>query len=267
MSDYREFAVSIAQEAGAIVRKNFGLNTSRTWKLDRTPVTETDLAINKLVIDAVAATYPAHRVLGEEIASAGESNSEWTWVCDPIDGTLDFMSGIPINTFSLALTHHGESKLGVVFDPFCNRLFVGERGLGATLNNEPISVSAAPTLDKTLIDLEAGINRPSCSDEVRDYLKKRGSIVFNFYSSVYAAMLVACGQFSGIIHAYPYAWDAAAVSVIVTEAGGTVTDLAGNDQRYDRQINGFIASNGLVHPDLVAAAATEPDLLTMPISA
>src|SRR3989344_1795821 len=133
-----EFAKGIAREAGALMRQNFTLGMKKEWKDDDTPLTKTDLAINQLVLEAVQKKYPEHSYIGEEGNNIKES--EYTWVCDPVDGTIPFSHGYPTFAFSLALTKNGESILGVIYDPIMDRLVHAEKGRGAFLNGKRIAV-------------------------------------------------------------------------------------------------------------------------------
>jgi myo-inositol-1(or 4)-monophosphatase len=243
------FAVKLAEEAGRIMKQSFALGVSKEWKSDNTPLTEADLKINRLVIDAVKQEFPDHGVLGEEESS--ESTSDYVWVCDPIDGTIPFSHGIPVFVFSLALVYKGESVAGVLFDPFLDRLTVAERGKGATLSGKPIKVSDSKKISQTVVNLE-GTNNEFCdANRLRAPLLQQGSKVTTIGSVAYSGMLVALGEMSAVVFNWPHPWDGAAVKVIVEEAGGKVTDLFGNEQRWDRPTKGFVASNGLVHEQVL----------------
>lgn len=252
ISLYKIFAENLAKEAGGIMRANFMLGMKKEWKEDSSPVTETDLFINKLVLDAVAREYPDHSVLAEE-GSSLKDGSEYTWVCDPIDGTIPFSHGIPTSMFSLALVRDGVPILGVAFDPYLDRLYVAVKGHGAQLNGEAISVSSAKTIAKKLIDLEV----PSVMTIVlpvgnlwTEIRSLEGKII-RFASIVYGGSLVACGELCAAIYWGRGAHDIAALKIIVEEAGGRVTDIDGKEQRYDRAVNGAIISNGFVHEDML----------------
>ena len=112
----------------------------KTIKKDGSPVTKTDLAINKLVIDRVKKYFPSHGVLGEEQSNYVEK-ADYVWVCDPVDGTIPFSRGMPTCMFSLGLTFKGKPILGVGYDPFIDRLIFAELGKGAFLNGKKIHVS------------------------------------------------------------------------------------------------------------------------------
>lgn len=240
------FAEELAREAGALMRERFVRGMKKEWKGDGTPLTVTDTEVNALVLARIADAFPGHGVLSEE--GSAPSGSEWTWVCDPIDGTVPFSHGYPSFTFSLALTHDGVPVLGVVYDPMADRLYAAESGKGATVNGMQLTVSANAALSsESVIGLDGASRLPGLFDA----LKWRGHRVVAMDATVYSSMLVASGEFCAEVYGSRKAWDAAAVKVIVEEAGGKVTSLTGADQRYDRPIDGFLASGAGVHAELL----------------
>lgn len=250
MDNYKIFATTLAYAAGARIKKDFKMDMDREWKADSSPVTATDYAINQMVLDAVASTYPAHSVLAEEGSNLIEG-SEYTWVCDPLDGTIPFTHGIPTSVFSLALTQNGQVLLGVIYDPYMDRLFFAEKNKGATCNGEKISVSSQKSLRQSLLDIELPPRLPYTIHPVKEKLLGKGARCLTIASILYGAMLVAGGELIAALCTCKTAHDGATAKIIVEEAGGKVTDLFGNDQRYDREINGYIASNGLIHDELL----------------
>ncbi|KKQ81505.1 MAG: Inositol-phosphate phosphatase [Parcubacteria group bacterium GW2011_GWF2_38_76] len=240
--EYKEFAINMAKEAGDVIRKNFRLGMKKEWKEDKSPVTETDIAVNRLVIESIKEYFPDHNVKGEE-ASHLVNISKYLWVCDPIDGTMPFSHGVPIFTFSLALVKDGVSILGVIYDPIMDRLFVAEKDKGATLNGEQIHVNSKST---GYVNIET-LRFPSLVESLRNQDFQQ----FKFGCATYGGIMVACGEFVGTIYREKHAHDIAALKVIVEEAGGKVTDIRGNEQRYDQDINGAIISNGIAHDLLV----------------
>lgn len=253
MEQYLEFAIEIAKEAGKIMLDYFKIGMVHMEKEDTSPVTEADLAINSLLIKRVSELFPEHSVLGEEESNMIEG-SEYVWVCDPIDGTIPFSLGLPISTFSLALVHNGEVVLGVVYDPFCDRLYYAEKGKGSYLNDKKIHVSDYSTLDKARIEYEMWNRSKYDLQPLVNELKKYNTMFVHFASYVNPSVLVAAGEFSATIFPHTTVHDVAAVKIIVEEAGGKVTDLFGNEQRYDQPINGALVSNGVLHDQLVALA-------------
>lgn len=253
MSDLQkrlEFATELAYQAGDIMLKYFQIGVAKENKSDGSPVTIADREVNALVIESVSKEYPNDGVLGEEASNLKEG-AEYVWVCDPIDGTIPYTFGIPVSQFSLALVKDGNPVVGVLYDPYMKRLYHAVKGGGAFMNEQRIHVNketklagnfiASPTQNVSLFD----------SAKLVEEISKRNinTCVFRCFTS--ECSLVASGQFVGSILGYPTAHDVAAVKIIVEEAGGKVTDLLGNEQRYDRAVKGAIISNGLVHDELV----------------
>jgi len=246
MSENLEFAVGLAKQAGEIMKRNFALGMKKEWKDNDTPLTVTDTEINALVMKAVEEKYPTHSFLGEEGSRIIES--EYTWVCDPVDGTMPFSYGYPTFAFSLALTKNGESVLGVIYDPMCDRLLHAEKGTGAFLNGGKIRVSNESEFSRKSF---VSINGEQGLAPVRAKLVELRCRLPKLYSCVYTGMLVATGEFAAEVFEFDSPWDAAALKIIVEEAGGKVTNLLGEEQRYDRPIKGFIAGNPVMHQKLV----------------
>jgi fructose-1,6-bisphosphatase/inositol monophosphatase family enzyme len=247
-----DFAKDLAREAGEIMRENFIMGSKREWKADNTPVTVTDTTINSLVIERIKAAFPSHSVVGEE--ESFDNHSDMTWVCDPVDGTMPFSHGLPISTFSLALTKAGVPLLGVVYDPFMDRLFYAAKDRGAYMNEAKISVNNNTELKNTLINAEGFPGSSPAIENVSDFLnalKQTGAHVTTLWSVILPTALIAAGQFTAVVFNVTKPEDGAAIKVIVEEAGGKVTDLFGNEQRYDRNTKGFLASNGKVHDQLL----------------
>ncbi len=252
MDEYLAFAKDLAYEAGGIMKKYFGKNPAASFKEDETIVTVADKEINSLVIAKVKAAFPGHAVDGEE-ESHGEK-TDYVWVCDPIDGTNPFAMQLPVSVFSLALVVDGESVVGVVYDPYCDKLYTAVKGHGAFVNGEPLQVSADGFSKRVRMNVDWW------SDAEYDTLAamhqlSRDKGVYLLYpgSTTHAAVLVAEGAF--VASVFPGTKgknvDIAAAKVIVEEAGGKVTDIFGEEQRYDGDIRGAIVSNGIVHDDIV----------------
>lgn len=136
--EYLGFAKDIAKEAGKIMLKYFNMDNGASYKGDKTIVTLADTEINSYLIKKVKEQYPNHSVDGEEEQFG---KSDYVWVCDPVDGTAMYARHIPVAVFSLALVVKGESKVGVVFDPFTNNLYTAIKGKGAYKNDERITVN------------------------------------------------------------------------------------------------------------------------------
>lgn len=250
--EYLEFAKEIANKAKEIMIRYFNVDDKSSYKEDDTIVTIADKEINDYLIKRVKEIYPEHSVDGEE-KQFGES--KMVWVCDPIDGTAMYARHIPVSVFSLALVVDGESVLGVVMDPSTDNIYSAVKGGGAYLNDKPIHVSDILLDDKRSVsNLDMW---PEAEYNLFDPIKKLGEKTYfvGLGSVIRASMCVASGEFNLAI--FPGTkhknCDIAAAKVIIEEAGGKVTDLFGNDQRYDESINGAIMSNGVVHQEVVEA--------------
>lgn len=259
-NEYLEFAKSLALEAGDIMRKYFGRDPESELKEDKSIVAIADKEINDLVIERVKSAFPGHAVDGEEASHAEESDH--VWVCDPIDGTNPFAMTLALSVFSLAYVYDGEPIAGVVYDPFADRMFWAVKGEGAYINGDRTYVN------KQKLDYAARLNFDWWSDAEYDVLtpliglsKETGAYLLSPGSATHAAALVAQGDF--VASVFPGTKgknvDIAAAKVIVEEAGGKVTDMHGNEQRYDQDIRGAIVSNGVVHDRLVSIFAGDKE--------
>ncbi len=250
-SDYMKQAKSLATKAGKVMRKNFTSNMKKEWKDERSPVTETDIKINDMVLKEIKKKYSSHSILAEEGDDFSE-DSEYVWICDPVDGTHNFSHGIPTATFALALCKNGEPILGLIYDPFFDRLFTAEKGKGAFLNGKPIRVSKHAVLKSTIMG--AGkLKKVKNLFPVMQEGYGHGVSWISGLSIHYMSALVAAGEFAASFFGGTSPHDMAAAAVIVTEAGGKVTDLDGNvPERYDRDIDGQLCSNGILHGELLA---------------
>lgn len=250
MNEYLSFAKEIAYEAGKIMRKYFSEDNGANYKYDQTIVTKADTEINSLLIKNVKEKFPTHSVDGEEEQFG---KSDYVWVCDPVDGTAMYARHIPVAVFSLALVIDGVSTLGVVYDPFTDNLYSAVKGSGAYRNDERIHVN-----DIALDDMKSVSNLdmwPEAEYNLYDSIKELGKKTYfvGVGSVIRACMCVANGDFN--LAVFPGTkhknCDIAAAKVIVEEAGGKVTDLFGNEQRYDESINGAVISNSLVHSEVI----------------
>src|SRR3989344_105237 len=253
MNEYLAFAQNVAKEAGEIMLKYFQLGgVKQKTKSDQSIVTIADEEINALVIKRVEETFPNLSVFGEE--GSVNKSSKLIWACDPIDGTVPYAKGVPFCAFSLALVDDGTPVVGVVYDPFMKRLYSAVKGEGAFVNGKKISASKLPlSYDATVniewwpeadYDLDTAMHKLTM--ETQSYVLHGGSVVN-------AGSLVAAGQYEACLFTGTKGKnvDIAALKVIVEEAGGKVTDLFGNDQRYDGDIKGAVISNGVVHQDIL----------------
>lgn len=235
--EYLEFAKGIAYEAGKIMLKYFKQNNGANYKGDKTIVTLADKEINTFLINRVKEKFPTHSVDGEEEQFG---TSEYVWVCDPVDGTAMYARHIPVAGFSLALVVNGISQVGVVYDVFTDTLYSAIKGEGAYRNEEKITVNDFELDDmRSVSNFDMWSNADYNSYDVIKTIGKKTYFV-SIGSVIRACMCVASGEFNLAI--FPGTkrknCDIAAAKVIVEEAGGKVTNLFGEDQRYDTDIKG-----------------------------
>ncbi len=251
-----QFAKDLAREAGGIMRQYFMSSSQQlTWKADNTPLTVADTTINQLVIDLVAREFPGHSVIGEE--QSAETDSEYAWVCDPVDGTFPFSHGIPVSSFSLALTRKGEPVVAVLYDPYMDRLFSAAQGQGAWLNETifkiPDQVDGRRAVSSEIWGGSPWsiFKDPESELDFRRGLRQEGYLLITHCSVAYTGALVAMGQFAGVVHAGRTPWDSAAMYLLITEAGGVATDLFGNKQSYSQPTKGFLGASKAEHARLL----------------
>jgi len=246
-----DLALRVADAADAVslpyfVNRSFHLD----WKANRTEVTEADRNTESLISSMILDSRPAHGLFGEEHGLVGDASSPWQWVIDPIDGTSNFVRGIPVWASLIALVHDGEPVVGVVSAPAMQRRWWAARGLGAfSIGGRPCRVSSVASLDEAQVSVTFS---PGWDDVGRGEALaalQRAAYRARGFGDFWQHMLVAEGAIDLAVDAVGLApYDLAAVMVVVEEAGGTFTDRHGvRSWEHDTAIS----SNGLLH----AAAA------------
>ena len=251
------FAMQTARDAGRILAERFGRVLQISHKGDIDLVTEADLAAERLVIERVQSYFPRHGILAEESGTTIRvgQESEWKWIVDPLDGTVNYSHGYPCFCVSIALERAGEIVLGVIYDPIRDEMFAAERGEGATLNGRRIHVSETNDLNCALL----------CTGFPYD-VRERGEFARNFANFIMYAQAVrrdgsaaldlayvACGRFDGFWEEGLRPWDVAAGVLLVEEGGGRVSHYDG--ARFDIYTPPIMASNGLVHEAMMRVLA------------
>lgn len=252
MPDLKQVLLEAAQEAGKIIRDNFQGN----FKVENKDtinnlVTEVDKLAEKRVIEVIKQYYPEHSIISEEIGEL-KQDSEYDWIIDPIDGTVNFAHGIPLCCVSIAVMHKGQLQLGVVYNPMMNELFFAEKGKGAYLNDNKISVSSKSDFRKACLVTGFPFSMPGSLEQplkVFDRFIMEGLPVRRLGSAAIDLCWVACGRFDGFWEYNLNAWDVAAGYLIVEEAGGRISNFAGEPYSvFDKQT---LATNGLIHEHMV----------------
>jgi myo-inositol-1(or 4)-monophosphatase len=249
----RRVAVDAARAAGRLLLQELPGSRQISYKGAPTNlVTEMDARAEALVVEALTAAFPDDALLSEEMG-ARPGRSGRRWIVDPLDGTTNYAHGVPIFAVSIALERAGGLLLGVVYDPCHDELYVAERGAGATLNDERLAVSATARLDQSLLATGFPYDiRDTRDNNLTEYaaFSVRARAVRRMGSAVLYLAWLAAGRFDGYWELRLGAWDVAAGALLVTEAGGRVTDLAGGP--LDLEAPSVVASNGHVHDAILA---------------
>ncbi len=232
METYLNTAVEIAREAGALLAQLFDHPHEISYKRPSDLVTDADRRSEALIVERLRTHFPEHAIVSEE-GGGHETSSDYCWYVDPLDGTTNFAHGFPAFAVSLGLVYRHESIAGVVYDPVRKEIFSAERGAGSYLNHKRIRVSKVGSLSESLLatgfpPFSHGIRRP-------------GSAALDLCS-------VAAGRFEAFWELKLNPWDKAAGSLVVTEAGGRVSDLAGGP--LELLGDEILSSNGLVHDEM-----------------
>ncbi len=244
------FAEDAARQGGAILRERFGRPHDIRFKGIIDLVTEADKASEALVAGLVRERWPEHDLLGEEGARS-DSASPVRWVIDPLDGTTNFAHNLPTFAVSIGLEHAGAPLLGAVYDPMRDEMYAAVRGRGATLNGEPIRVSGSDVLLTSLLATGFSYDMETRGRQAHLWATflTRAQAIRQTGSAALNLCYVAAGRLDGYWERGIAPWDVAAGAVILLEAGGTVTDFAGEPFRSDNQV--VLASNGLLHQQLM----------------
>jgi myo-inositol-1(or 4)-monophosphatase len=244
-------AIAAAKEAGRIQMRHFNRSHQIEYKGDIDFVTEVDTLCDRAIMEIIYGVFPDHDVLTEESPFKGKG-SPWKWIIDPLDGTINYYHQYPCFCVSIGLEVEGEMILGVVYNPILDELFHAEKGKGAFLNKDRISVSSENRLDGSFLCTGFPYDVRENADFYLGYFREfitRSFAVRRPGSAAIDLCYVAAGRFDGFWEFNLRAWDMAAGSLIVTEAGGRVTDLKGQPFHIDGKE--ILASNGLIHQEML----------------
>lgn len=247
-------ATRTAMQAGDIIRRySHKVENLRIHNKDENDfVTEVDRQAEQVIITALRKAYPDHAILGEESGRHGDSAAEYQWVVDPLDGTTNFIYGIPHYAVSIALKQKGRLLLGVVYDPMKDEMFAAARGDGALLNNRKLRVAQKVGLQNTLLstgiafrrdqDLDLSLASMKALLPGTDGVRRQGAASLDL-------AYVAAGRFDGFWEFGLQEWDLAAGALIVQEAGGLIGDAQGGNTHL--QSGDIIAANPKIFREMV----------------
>ena len=255
MDRFLQVALEAAREAGAVVLAEHSRPQKISYKGDVDLVTETDKRSEAIIVGRLRREFPEHRIVAEEGSSGAVAASRYEWYVDPLDGTTNFAHGYPCFAISIALLQDGQPLVGVVFNPVSDELFSAQRGAGAYLNGEQIEVSKIEKLSTSLEATGFPTHKRGDNGNIHYYwqftlrshgVRRDGSAALDLCS-------VACGRFEAFWEFGLKSWDTAAGILLVTEAGGKVTDLSGGPYRPGGP--DLLVSNGRIHAEMQSTAA------------
>lgn len=252
LESLKDTAVEAATIAGGILqeyaRRGFRIEYKNAVNL----VTDADRQSEQAVIDTIRGKYPHHDILAEERGMESAGRSSYRWIIDPLDGTTNFAHGFPMYCVSIGLEHEGRMVVGVILDPTRQELFAAAAGQGATLNGTRIRVSRTSALDAALLVTGFAYDIRESTHNNLDYFSRfclRARGVRRTGSAALDLCYVAAGRFDGFWEMKLHPWDVAAGSLIVTEAGGRMSDFSGGAFSIDGEE--MVASNELIHSEMV----------------
>ena len=252
-------AIKAARSAGTIISRA-SMDLDRITVNTKGPsdfVTEVDHAAEAAIIEILRDAYPGHAILAEESGSAhGAKDSEYVWIIDPLDGTTNFIHGVPMYAVSIALSFRGQLQQGVVYDPARNDLFIASRGRGAFLNDRRLRVSKRNRMNDALIGTGFPFRR---GDDFKRYMEMLELVMQSCAgvrrpgSAALDLCHVAAGAYDGFFEPGLSPWDMAAGALMVTEAGGLIGNFTGESDFLFR--HEVIAGNPKIYGQLVQLLA------------
>jgi myo-inositol-1(or 4)-monophosphatase len=252
-SQFLNVAVTAAQRAGKIIRENLGHISKDDIGLKKESdfVTRVDTESERIIINTIKERFPGHSFLAEESAQETETDS-YRWIIDPLDGTTNYIHQYPVFAVSIALEYKRERIAGVIYDPLRNDLFTAVKGKGAFLNGNRIAVSPVRDLKYSLIST----GFPFRQKERIDLYLRLFKNIFNRVSDMRRAgsaaldlAYLACGRCEGFFEIGLSPWDVAAGALMITEAGGVVTDFNGGNNFLST--GNIIAGTPVIHGELL----------------
>lgn len=252
MDAYCEFTVDLAREAGTFLKERLSDKHIIDFKGEINIVTEADRMSEAMIVERIHRNYPNHSILTEE-SEAIDRGPEVRWIVDPLDGTTNYAHGYPVFCVSIALERNGCICLGVIYNPMLDETFVAEKDNGAFLNHKKISVSQTADISTSLLATGFPYDIRNSENNNISYfsgMARKVQAIRRAGSAALDMAYLAAGRFDGFWELKLKPWDTAAGSLLVTEAGGIVTDLFGGTFHLDSAH--VLASNGRIHQDMIS---------------
>ena len=247
-----DFALETAKQAGSIIMQHFGKISSVDRKsTDIDLLTIADTESEAYILDRIKTTYPQHHIIAEE-SNLTKGNSDYRWVIDPLDGTTNFVHNLPIFAVSMGLQYKEETILGVVYNPAANKCFWAEKNGGAYLNEKSIHITSTNTLNNSLLVTGFPYIHDDLFEKCFDLFKElygKTQGVRRLGAAALDFCFVAMGRFEGFWEFGLSPWDVCAGALILTEAGGKVSDWDGSPMPFSG--NRILATNGHIQGEMM----------------
>jgi len=246
----KSLMLNAAKEASKIVMKYYGHPGKLGYKNPRSIVTKVDILSEKKIMELISKKFPAHNFLTEESGTI-KKGSEYTWIIDPIDGTTNFVSGMPQFAVSIGLAKNGDVFMGAVYNPCTDDMYFAEKGKGSFLNGKRLKVSNKKALIESIatfsLPSNITVSRKTLTTLSKNYGTFRG--IRNFGSAALNLCYIAEAKMDLYFTLDIKAWDAAAAKLIVEEAGGKITNL--NNKKWELNDKTMVASNRILHDKFI----------------
>lgn len=256
LSELRAAAEEFAKIGGDSTLNHFKKNFRLEFKSDQSPVTNADRESEKIIREKIKDHFPEHGIIGEEYGTENE-NSDIVWVLDPIDGTQSFIHGIPLYTTLIGILIRKKPQVGVIYAPALSEMVSAATGLGCHLNGDPCSVRQCENLsDATFLTTEvASVYEYGFASPFNNLIDS--TRLHRTWGDAYGHMMVAAGRADVMFDPILNIWDAAALLPVVTEAGGSFTDITG---KATIETGNGISANPDLLPDVLSFFDNQTDL-------
>lgn len=250
--DIKHFLLDVIQEAGEIMIEGQSSDFRTQSKSHYNDlVTEYDVKVENHITERIKKKFKNHSILGEENGEFLSDNNEYLWIIDPIDGTVNYAHHIPLFSCSIALMHQNELILGAVYNPMTRELFHAMKNHGAFLNDRPIHVSTQSDFKKSLLvtGFSYQATQSAFTFPLFEKIVSQNIPIRRLGSAALDLAYVACGRFEGFWEEGLKPWDIAAGYLLITEAGGRISDFEG-EKGHVFQKSTWV-SNGHIHDDFL----------------
>lgn len=253
--DFLKVAKKAALEAGKIISKYSGKKHKLDYKNDDLSdfSTKADVEAEEKIVAILTKNFPKHNIIAEEKTRINQ-DSDYTWVIDPLDGTIFYARGLPLFAVSIGLLQNNKPVVGVIYDVSAKALYFAQQGQGAYLDGQSISVSTESELAAAVVDMDFG-HRARRRQKMEGYvitLADKMGYLCALGPAVGILGLLARGSLDAFV-CTAWIWDFLAGAVIVKEAGGKVSDFEGNEPDWSKERLNIVASNGLIHDQILDA--------------